>query len=119
MLAPTRSDRDIDVSEVLGIERQRPEPVEYLTQGRAGLLDSRERLAIAFVIAFTPSRGHQGLGQSRRELAPLIGRCAAQSVEQRQSFRPIACGDSELGVGDERTPDSRSRLRWWAPSPTG
>src|SRR5436190_1356445 len=33
MLAPARSNRDINVSEILGIERQRPEPVEYLTQG--------------------------------------------------------------------------------------
>ena len=72
-----------------------------LTQGRAGLLDSPERLTIAFVIAFTPSRGHQGLGQSRCELATLVSRRSAKSVEQRQSPRPIARGDSELGLGDE------------------
>ncbi|HEY0583155.1 MAG TPA: hypothetical protein VGE94_13300 [Chloroflexota bacterium] len=110
MLAPTGSDRDINVSEVLVIERQRPEPVEYLTQGRTSLLDSPERLAIGFIIAFAPSRRHQCLGQSRRELATLVGRCVVQPVEQRQSRYPIAGGDSELGLGDERAPDTRSLM---------
>src|SRR5437016_2977490 len=105
MLAPTGSNRDINVSEVLGIERQRPEPVEYLTQGRTRLLDSGKRLVIAFVLASSPGCRHQGLGQSWRELPPLVSRRTAESVKQRQSRRPIPGGDGELSVGNERTPD--------------
>jgi len=101
-LAPTRSDPDIDVGEVLGIERQRREPVEYLDA--APNESARQPPATEDRVRrrFHPEPWRPRPRRQRCERAPLISRRAAKSVEQRQSCRPISCGDGSPSDGSRR-----------------